>query len=261
MKIPYAAVLAAGVVATAGLAGASSAKSSKDKKKRKTKECTIADLPGLRSCLRGDPDEPRYTGNVTIIDYTGEEGGANSTATNRKNRVAPKLSFFEYDDKQEYSKAKFCAHGFTRNPTAIFFAESKEEVIIAVECASENGYPVAPRGRGHSYQGLSNMEGHLTVDLSLMCNLTSNHGTPEGYEDGWILGENHRGEKQEVIGTITAGAGCTNAIMLAEAAQEFSSEKTGKRDGIMLTGSCPSVGITGMLMHAIPFLPIIGCAQ
>ncbi len=86
---------------------------------------------------------------MTIADYTGEEGGYLSQAENKQNRVAPKLSFIFDGD---YAAAKYSAHGNTRNPAGILFAESREEILAAVECARSAGYQVAPRGRGHSYR-------------------------------------------------------------------------------------------------------------
>ncbi|KAL7552285.1 hypothetical protein ACHAWF_015531 [Thalassiosira exigua] len=199
----------------------------------------IRNFAGLKDCLRDDPtsDEPRWDGNVTIADYEGDEGGFNSSAPNAQNRVAPKLSFID-DAQDDYTAAKYSSWGSARNPSGILFAESAEEVMIAVNCARQFGYQVSPRGRGHSYQGLSNMDGFMTVDLSLMCNPKINPEPPKGYENGWLLGED-----QKVLGSITVEAGCTNAVMLAATAQ--SDAFTGEKDGIYLIGSCPSVGITG----------------
>lgn len=167
---------------------------------------------------------------VTIIEYP--EGTTNELNVNKE---VYKLTFpFPLvGDITKFTDANFNAGiGGPRFPAGIFYAESQEEVIMAVNCARDAGYKVSPRGRGHSYQGLSSMDGYLVIDLSLMC--VPDNFTNTTQNEDWLLG----GE-QKVIGTIKSGSGCTNAVMLAYTAKHFPD------DGIYLVGSCPSVGITG----------------
>ncbi|KAL7544544.1 hypothetical protein ACHAWF_007923, partial [Thalassiosira exigua] len=199
----------------------------------------IRNFAGLKDCLRNDPtsDEPRWDGNVTLADYTDNGEGVESLNPSRQNLVAPKLSFID-DQQPGYTTAKYSSWGSARNPASIFFAESEEEVMIAVTCARRSGYQVAPRGRGHSYQGLSNMDGYLTLDLSLMCrNNEFIPGDVPGVPEGWLLGD------QRVLGRFKVGAGCTNAVVLAETATD--DRLKNNNGGVYMIGSCPSVGIIG----------------
>mmetsp|Transcript_49185 Transcript_49185/g.74298 ORF Transcript_49185/g.74298 Transcript_49185/m.74298 type:complete len:623 (+) Transcript_49185:106-1974(+) len=121
-------------------------------------------------------------------------------------------------------------------PAVVVMAETADDVRNAVTCAAEAGYRISPRGRGHSYQALSNSNGYVVVDCSRLCK-------PEefvfSHEEGdWIL------EGQKYIGTVYSGSGCTNAVMLAATAKEFAPEE----GGLFALGACPSVGITGYLL-------------
>lgn len=166
---------------------------------------------------------------VTIIEYL--DGTDNEFHVNKE---VYKLTFPQVDF-DDFLEANFNAGlGGPRFPAGIFYAEGQEEVIMAVNCARDAGYKVSPRGRGHSYQGLSSMDGYLVIDLSLMCVPDNFTPTTQNEDYPWLLG----GE-QKVIGTIKSGSGCTNAVMLAYTAEQFPD------DGIYLIGSCPSVGITG----------------
>lgn len=87
------------------------------------------------------------------------------------------------------------------------------------------------------------MDGYLVVDMSLMCDPDSFDVKLVDDEDytgpkTWLLGDD-----QKVLGSITSGAGCTNAVMLAYTANV--TEFKGENGGIYLIGSCPSVGIVG----------------
>ena len=145
-----------------------------------------------------------------------------------------KLTFPQVDFTN-FEKANFNdGKGTTRFPAGIFYAESQDEVIEAVKCANQAGYKVSPRGRGHSRQGLSSMDGYLVIDMSLMCDPDEFVDTTfDEDEVPWILGGGQR-----AIGSIKSGAGCTNAVMLAHAGKAFP-------DGIYVVGDCPSVGIAG----------------
>lgn len=85
------------------------------------------------------------------------------------------------------------------------------------------------------------MDGYLVIDMSLMCNPKKFVVTPRTGEVG-ILG-------QKVLGSIKAGAGCTNAVMLSYTAKrgEFTEDGVNEFEdgGIYMIGSCPSVGIIG----------------
>ena len=183
---------------------------------------------GLRECLEEKYDAMK---KVTIIEYLGD-------APSKK---VLKITFPEknYDD---YKEARFSAGaGYPRLPAGIFYAEDKSEVVGAVDCAREAGYKISPRGRGHSYQGLSNMDGYLVIDMSLVCNPENFTVSEEVKGRPWILGED-----QKLLGSIKSGAGCTNAVMLAYTSRR--EEFAGEKGGILLIGGCPSVGITGIFI-------------
>ena len=176
--------------------------------------------------------------SVTIVEYYNGTG---------ENVTVFKLTFPQVDF-EDFEKANFNAgYGQPRFPAGIFYAENQEEVIKAVKCANEAGYKVSPRGRGHSYQGLSSMDGYMVIDMSLMCNPDN----PDEFEAApieqpWLLGGG-----QKAIGKIKSGSGCTNAFMLAYTAEKFP-------DGIYNIGSCPSVGITGKLFQFICICSVVG---
>ena len=181
----------------------------------------------LVDCLTNETTFPSAMDtNVNIVEWF------NGAFAGQKYPGVFKLTFPQVDF-ENFTKANFnAALGQPRFPAGIFYAESQEEVINAVNCARDAGYKVSPRGRGHSYQGLSSMDGYLVIDMSLMCE-------PEEFVDTyfddepWLLGGG-----QKAIGSIKSGAGCTNAVMLAYTNGTFP-------DGIYLIGSCPTVGITG----------------
>ena len=154
---------------------------------------------------------------------------------------------FPQEDFEKLTKANFnAALGQPRFPAGIFYAEDQEEVIKAVNCAREAGYKVSPRGRGHSFQGLSSMDGYMVIDMSLMCNPDSpDDFISTHFEQPWLLGGG-----QKAIGSIKTGSGCTNAVMLAYTADEFP-------EGISNIGSCPSVGITGKFQRASAYVYVI----
>eukprot|EP00984_Skeletonema_dohrnii_P010711 scaffold4199_cov110-Skeletonema_dohrnii-CCMP3373.AAC.4 len=177
----------------------------------------------LVSCF--NEELPYMDTNVTIIEYYDGQG---------TDMAVSKLTFPQVDF-EKFQKANFNANlGQPRFPAGIFYAESQEEVIKAVDCARKAGYKVSPRGRGHSYQGLSSMDGYLVIDMSLMCvpeDFHVTHFDPD--EEPWTLGGG-----QKALGSIKSGSGCTNAVMLAYTADAFP-------EGIYVIGSCPTVGITG----------------
>ncbi len=112
--------------------------------------------------------------DVTIIHY----GPANAA----KNKVVKKLTFPQCQSNfEEFVDARLSSGygGASRFPAGILYAQSVEEVIIAVEYARMNGYQISPRGRGHSYQGMSSMDGEfvfclrlLILKLTLLCTKT-----------------------------------------------------------------------------------------
>ena len=138
-------------------------------------------------------------------------------------------------DGDEYKAAKTSTFGSSRYPSVVIYIESEQEVKDAISCAMSSGYNISPKGRGHHYQGLSNNDGQMVLDMSLMCKpdeFEIEHSTSD-----WILKD--KGQKR--IGSIKAGAGCTNAIMLASTYYNF----PGDEGGLYLIGQCPSVGIVG----------------
>uniref|UniRef100_A0A7S4WD41 FAD-binding PCMH-type domain-containing protein n=1 Tax=Ditylum brightwellii TaxID=49249 RepID=A0A7S4WD41_9STRA len=140
-----------------------------------------------------------------------------------------------YPADPDFSSARRTDYG-NAQPAVVVMAETADDVRNAVTCAAEAGYRISPRGRGHSYQTLSNSNGYVVIDCSLLCK-------PEefvfSHEEGdWIL------EGQKYIGTVYSGSGCTNAVMLAATAKEFAPEE----GALFATGTCPSVGITGYLL-------------
>ena len=182
----------------------------------------------LQTCLETSANID-WDKKVTVLEYLGSASAVEVS----------KLTFPQ-KNLAEYEAARFSAGaGIPRWPAGILYAEDETEVVAAVDCARAAGYNVSPRGRGHSFQGLSNMDGYLVIDLSQMCKpeefeLTPRNGT-------WLLGED-----QKILGSIKAGAGCTNAVMLAYTANQTEFED----GGIYLIGSCPSVGITGEYKRA-----------
>ena len=186
----------------------------------------------LRSCLEEAFDA---TKRVTIVEYLGKA----------PDKEVVKLTFPE-KDYGDYIDARFSAgHGVPRFPAGILYAEDEEEVVDAVKCAREAGYKISPRGRGHSYQGLSSMDGYLVIDMSLMCNPSEFVVSTDVKGQSWILGED-----QKLLGSIKSGSGCTNAGMLSYVATH--PEFQGEKGGIFPIGSCPSVGITGAFMDLLP---------
>ncbi|KAL7537107.1 hypothetical protein ACHAWF_005663 [Thalassiosira exigua] len=192
----------------------------------------------MRTCLEQNITQP--DADLIWLDHKSE----GLPGAERENIVVKKLTFPE-DNYAEFAQARLSAGtGGPRVPAGIVYAETVDDVLTAVECARESGVQVSPRGRGHSYQGLSNMDGFFVIDMSLMCN--PNNDTRDDVftidttlaGTAWLLGED-----QKVLGTIKAGAGCTNAVMLAytATADEFKDDK----GGIFVIGSCPSVGIIG----------------
>lgn len=138
-------------------------------------------------------------------------------------------------DGDDFKAAKTSTLGSGRYPAVVIYIESEDEVKHAISCAMLSGYNISPKGRGHHYQGLSNNDGQVVLDMSLMCD-------PDEFEiehevDDWILKD--KGQKR--IGSIKAGAGCTNAVMLASTYYNF----PGDEGGLYLIGQCPSVGIVG----------------
>lgn len=77
------------------------------------------------------------------------------------------------------------------------------------------------------------MDGYVVIHCSSLCD-------PESFEIQkylnlpWIL------PNQRMVGTINAGAGCTNAVLLGSAHKHVSD--VGR---VYQIGSCPSVGIIG----------------
>ena len=192
---------------------------------------------------------------VTILEYMGTTPWRPSKEVLKVTFPTNALPHFPPKNFSDYEEALFSAGwGYPRSPAAIFYAENETEVVTAVNCAREAGYKISPRGRGHSYQGLGNMDGYLVINVSLICH----PGDPEDPNDpgefevrnsievkekynltSWILGED-----QKILGSIKSGAGCTNAVMLAYTSKH--PEFAGEKGGIMVIGNCPSVGIAGM---------------
>mmetsp|Transcript_23487 Transcript_23487/g.67686 ORF Transcript_23487/g.67686 Transcript_23487/m.67686 type:complete len:726 (-) Transcript_23487:82-2259(-) len=141
----------------------------------------------------------------------------------------PKVTFPE---DELYALARRASYG-KRQPAVVVMAEDEDDVVAAVNCAVGAGYKVSPRGRGHSFQALSTMDGYVVIDCSLLCDPETFEVSKEGGD--WIL------PGQKYLGTLTSGSGCTNAVMLAAAHKAFD-----PADGALYAiGTCPSVGIVG----------------
>jgi len=178
--------------------------------------CLGTRLPGSRT-FGNQPD-------AEVVAYTNSEG----------NFTVKKVTY--PTDGDDYYKALYGGTGNAygeRFPAAIVYAENLEEVKTALQCATENGYNVSPRGRGHHFQGMSNMDGQVVIDLSLLCNVNE-FEIVEPLEEGWLL------PGQKWLKSIKSSAGCTNGVMLA-----YNNATDEGEGGIYGTGSCPSVGITG----------------
>ncbi|KAF9984440.1 hypothetical protein BGZ75_003977 [Mortierella antarctica] len=63
-------------------------------------------------------------------------------------------------------------------PQVIVMADSVSDVQTAVQCATANNVPVAPRSGGHSYEGysLGGQDGSLVLDLGGLTSITVKHG-------------------------------------------------------------------------------------
>jgi hypothetical protein len=145
-----------------------------------------------------------------------------------------KLTFPEDGDDYRCARDTGSYYNRGRVPAAIVYAESEEDVVKAVKSATDAGYNIAPRGRGHQYQGLSTMDGYVVIDCSLLCDPDS-FEIEKNLDLPWIL------PNQRMIGSIKAGAGCTNAVLLGSAHQHFADEGGVYQE----VGTCPSVGIVG----------------
>ena len=125
-------------------------------------------------------------------------------------------------DGSAYSSATKLAYNFKdTNPALVVMAKSSKDVSEALLCASQAGYQVSVAGGRHSFQGSGVMDGYVVIDTSLMCELPV---------------------VDEATMTMRVGSGCTNAIMLAGVSN---SKVPG---ALTLTGSCPSVGVTGYVL-------------
>lgn len=172
------------------------------------------DVVGLINCLEG------------------EQGfGDDSKKLLGYQRKIPKVTYPGSGDGYELARNSNYANRF---PAAVVWAESADDVVRAVNCAVSSGYRVSPRGRGHSYQGLSSMDGYVVIDMTETCK-------PEEFVVDKTVTGDYILPGQKYIGTIKAGAGCTNAVMLHTAHTNFEVAE-GAIYGI---GSCPSVGVIG----------------
>ena len=104
-----------------------------------------------------------------------------------------------------------------RHPSAVFFAQSEQDVVNAVTCAFKAGLRVVPRGGSHSYEGFSSQDGSLVVDMS------------EYHQVKIVSKSGDNG-----IATVQAGARLGN-VYIALAKDDFNFN----------AGTCPSVGIGG----------------
>jgi FAD/FMN-containing dehydrogenase len=118
-------------------------------------------------------------------------------------------------------------------PAAVVMAETTSDVVTIVNCAVSSGYRISPRGRNHHFQGLSNMNGFVVVDCSLLCDPATFNFTR--VEEDWIL------PGQKYIATVQGGSGCTNGVMVAATHKHFAPSE----GALYAIGSCPSVGIAG----------------
>jgi FAD/FMN-containing dehydrogenase len=55
---------------------------------------------------------------------------------------------------------------FSRKPAAVVYAYTTADVSAAVRCASSSGVRVSVAGGRHAYEGLTQQDGYLTVDVS-----------------------------------------------------------------------------------------------
>ena len=160
---------------------------------------------------------------VTLLDYPDSSDGE-------------KMEVYKITDPRDgadFEDARYNMGYGLRWPAAIVYAEKEDDVKDAIMCATKAGYNISPRGRGHSYQGLSLMDGHVVIDCSLLCN--TDDFFLDRTEGDWLL------PGQKKIGSIKNGPGCTNAVMLAYAHKNFDA----KEGAVYNIGTCPSVGIVG----------------
>lgn len=145
----------------------------------------------------------------------------------------PKVTF---PSEPDYAKVKH-TYGGSMYPAVVVYVEDDEEVIDVLKCAYDNGFQVSARGRGHQYQGLSTMHGHVIIDMSLTCN-------PEDFEIDRNSAGNHILEGQKYIATMKVQAGCTTSVITASVHNEFDPTE----GALSIIGGCPSVGLVGFVL-------------
>ena len=99
---------------------------------------------GLQTCLEGIVKDEQ---EVTVIEYFGS-----APSVNVSKLTFPSKNITEYEASR-YAPGR--GYSAPRWPVGILYAESDQDVVTAVNCAREFGFQISPRGRGHSFQGLS----------------------------------------------------------------------------------------------------------
>jgi len=145
----------------------------------------------------------------------------------------PKVTF---PSEPDYAKVKH-TYGGSMYPAVVIYVEDEDEVIDVLKCAYDNGYQVSARGRGHQYQGLSTMHGHVIIDMSLTCN-------PDEFVIDRSSAGNHILPGQKYIATMKAQAGCSTAVITAAVHENFDPVE----GALSILGGCPSVGLIGFVL-------------
>jgi len=156
------------------------------------------------------------------------------------------------EDGDDYDKALYGGTGnlySKRYPAALVYAENEEEVKAALKCATDNGYNVSPRARGHHYLGMSNMDGHVVIDLSLLCKVDE-FEIVKPLEESWLL------PGQKWLKSIKSSAGCTNGVMIGYIAKN-EVDFPRSEGALYQVGSCPSVGLAGKMFHNSQSIPLL----
>jgi hypothetical protein len=122
-------------------------------------------------------------------------------------------------------------------PAVVVYVENEDEVIDVLKCAYDNGYQVSARGRGHQYQGLSTMHGHVIIDMSLTCD-------PDKFEIDKSSAGDHILPGQKYIATMKVQAGCTTSVITAAVHEKFDASE----GALSILGGCPSVGVVGFVL-------------
>lgn len=158
-------------------------------------------------------------------------------------------------------------HDTTRQPVAVVFPTSQQQVAVAVRCANAANIPFVPRSGGHSYEAMSLIQGGLVIDMTNMTTL-SWVKEPAAYASPGAAAI--ASEKATAAATATASKEATAAATAALRVVPSTSMAAGMKAGVIASGpgnrlgvlynylldqglmfpggTCPGVGVSGFLL-------------